>query len=50
MSWSQVLGLAAAVRICGLGPYGYIMPMRATLNILGQLPATLHKAIRVGPR
>jgi 3-dehydroquinate dehydratase-2 len=44
--------LSAAVKavICGLGPYGYIVAMQAALNMLGQLPASLPAAIRVGPR
>jgi 3-dehydroquinate dehydratase-2 len=44
--------LSSAVKavICGLGPYGYIVALQAALHMLGQLPASLPAAIRVGPQ
>jgi 3-dehydroquinate dehydratase-2 len=44
--------LSSAVKavICGLGPYGYIVALQAALHMLGQLPASLPTAIRVGPQ
>jgi 3-dehydroquinate dehydratase II len=44
--------LSAAVKgvIAGLGPYGYIVAMQATLQGAGKLPATLPAAMRTGPK
>src|SRR5437588_10257055 len=46
---SKLSAVAKAV-ICGLGPYGYIVAMQASLQMLGKLPASLPEAIRVGPQ
>jgi 3-dehydroquinate dehydratase II len=43
------LSSAAKAVICGLGPYGYIVAMQAALKILGSLPESLPRPIRVGP-
>src|SRR5215216_7187498 len=44
--------LSAAVKgvIAGLGPYGYIVAMQASLQNAGALPAALPAAVRVGPK
>ena len=43
--------LSAAVKavIAGLGPYGYIVAMQAAARLVGQLPAALPPAVRIGP-
>jgi 3-dehydroquinate dehydratase-2 len=44
--------LSSAVKgvIAGLGPYGYIVAMLATLQALGKLPESLPAPLRLGPR
>ena len=44
--------LSAAVKavIAGLGPYGYIVAMQATLQAAGKLPESLPAPISLGPR
>jgi 3-dehydroquinate dehydratase-2 len=46
----SILSASAIAVICGLGPYGYIVAMLAAVQILGKLPDTLPRPVRVGPR
>lgn len=45
---SKLSGAVKAV-ICGLGPYGYIVGLQSVARMLGEMPASLPAAIRIGP-
>lgn len=36
--------------ICGLGAYGYVVALLSAARMVGELPATLPEALRIGPR
>lgn len=45
----SIISAGAKAVICGLGPYGYILALQSAAQMLGGLPASLPKPLRLAP-